>query len=191
MKTVRNVTPSNKTPVRDVSAVWGQERRKRKTRGRERKRRIGVISFQHIIAPCYRFEICPKSYFEKYGHPMRMSDILINYNNHQKLLPYVQAFLMMHVAAYSSFVYAFSFCVCVCIKQMRNFVTRLSMLHGSCIYLHFRRCFRYIYLISMVAQTIFSVKFLYRITDALGDMKQASGLFVHLSFINISADFCG
>jgi hypothetical protein len=35
----------------------------------------------NVIAPCYPSEICPKSYFEKYGHPMHMSDILINYKN--------------------------------------------------------------------------------------------------------------
>jgi hypothetical protein len=81
-------------------------------------------------------------------------------------------------------------CMCVCIIQMLNFATRLSMLHGSCIYLHFRWCFRYIYSISTVAHTIFLVKFLCRISDALGDLKQESGLFVHLSFINLSVDFC-
>jgi hypothetical protein len=79
--------------------------------------------------------------------------------------------------------------LCMCLYYT-NAQFRLSVLHGSYIYFHFRWCFRYIYSTSTVAQTIFLVKFLYRISDALGDMKQESGLFVHLSFINLSADFC-
>jgi hypothetical protein len=118
MKTVRNIRPSYKTTVSagedtfvsEISVVWGWGRRTRRTGRGERKWQRGEMSFQYVIAPCYLLEICLKFYFEKYGHPMHINNVLINYNN-QSVKPvttllyiYVQAFLMKPAAAWVSFI---------------------------------------------------------------------------------------